>query len=216
MIKKLLIAPILIALPVAVQAENVEYKPGDMTKQQQRLSSEQKAEMQRKKQDAVRKKKEQLQAKTAEKTEQRRLERCDKAKQALAGRAEKVGARKQVMSQNYTTVETRWQRLIDRAEKEGVDASKLEQALVQFKQYHEQFKTDMEALRALQSSHQRACNDEEGSTQFKTELREVHTKVLQSAKQLRTFRQDTQKNVIVPLLKDLAQAIEDKIEGSNR
>ena len=199
MLKRLLIVPVFIALPLAVSAESTEIKPGDLSNNQNRQSAEQKV------QDAQ-KKKEQKQAELTAKKEQKKKERCEKASSVLTAKSEKVANKKLVIDQKLTTVENRWQRLIDRADSKNVDAAKLEEALKQFKGYHATFNTDMEALRKLQGNTTKACGEDSDAANLKAELRDAHTKVLQDAKQLRTFRQQTQKDVIVPLLKEMAKA----------
>lgn len=213
MIKKILLSTILLALPLTTFARdgsNMESEPGDMRQSQVSNSGKERSESIKQNRQE---KENELREKAEAKKEEVRKKRCDKATALLEQKSTKVEERSTNIDQKLVTVEQRWQRIIDRAESKNVDASKLEEALNQFKQYHATFNTDMQALRQLHSSKTRACGEQGEANNLKQQIRDAHTKVLQDAKQLRNFRKQTQKDVIVPLLKEMAKA--SKTESSD-
>lgn len=204
MIKKLFLVSIIAALPLAVSAyddSNTQSKPGDL---RESINTEASQKLKQKREE----KEKEAKAKAEAKKEEIRNKRCEKAGEILAKKSALVGERQASIDQKLITVEQRWQRIIDRADSQDVDAAKLDTALVQFKQYHATFNTDMSALRELQSSKTKACGEDAEASTLKSDIRAAHTKVLQDAKQLRTFRQQTQNEVIVPTLKEMANKAE--------
>lgn len=210
MIKKILIISILAATPIAAFAvEGTNPQPGDL-RPQNNSSTQERAQVL--KQQREQKEKE-LKEKADAKKEEVRKKRCEKAEGVLAQRSAKVGEKKANIDQHLNTVEQRWQKLIDRANTKEVDSTQLQQALVQFKEYHATFVSDLDTLRQLQTSTPKACGEDSEASNLKSEIRAAHTKVLQDAKQIRTFRQDTQKNVVVPLLKEMAKTKQSETES---
>ena len=208
MIKKLFLITFIAALPIVASANddsNTGSQPGDL---RQSLNSDTSQKIKQKREE----KETEAKSKAETKKEDIRKKRCEKAGEVLAKKTALVGEKQTNIDQKLNTVEQRWQRIIDRADTKNVDATKLVVALAQFKQYHATFNADMTTLRELQSSKNKACGEESEATALKSEIRAAHTKVLQDFKQLRTFRQQTQNDVIVPILKEMAS----KSEGTDQ
>ncbi len=140
--------------------------------------------------------------------EKKKDEICSRVSAKLAKRIDHGLSHRNEIDMRYNKVEARWQRLIDRAKAQNVDATKLEADLVIFKAKHAKIDADFEALAAaLQNTTNDKCGYSNGD--FKKSLsasKDLWTQIRIDRVDLRTFRQKVQQEDIVPLLKAIADA----------
>jgi hypothetical protein len=147
---------------------------------------------------------------------EKQQQRCERVAALIATKAQRADSHRVRMDQAYSTVETRWQRLVDRATAAGVSTTDLTAAITEFKTMHIKFDTDFASFEALQRQLKTVdkCSDPAQIKTLKDQANTAKNQVKQDAMALRTFRQKTQSGVIVPLLKQLAKASGTKADSS--